>query len=276
MTIDSLSILRHLQALEHQLAEVPRHDQALRAANARGDRQTAQRVAVQAERHVRAMAVTIGHLKAQVPADDLGSALESLSELALRAARLVVLTELDALHELVRAHPSRSLSWGRFWGIEDLMVCARAELDRITATWCAYRGRAQTDRPVYRAALHAAHAAMRKLGTASEFARFLWEGRHRTDWPALQALCTQVSAALTLRVDVERRSYRSSSTTRGPASAPRSELRDPRERDAIRGGGRRTAGRADQDRVCRGRRAHRGAPVSDRQGRLCGCCTAAR
>lgn len=33
--------------------------------------------------------------------------------------------------------------------------------------------------------------------------RFLWEGRHRTDWPALQALCTRISTALTVRLDVD-------------------------------------------------------------------------
>lgn len=205
MTFDSLSILRHLQAMEHHLAEVPRHVRALRTACTGGGRQAALRAAAQAERHVRAMAITAEHLKAHVVlADGLGAALESLSELALRAARLVVLAELDTLRKLVRdQRPSRPLSWGRFWGIEDLTICVHAELGQITDRWRAHRGRARTERPAYRAALQAAHAAMCELGTASEFARFLWEGRRRTDWPALRALCTRISAALTLRLDVE-------------------------------------------------------------------------
>lgn len=205
MTFDSLPILRYLQELEHQLTEARRHDQALRMACTGGDRQAAQHTAAQAEHHVRAMAITAEHLKAHVVSvDGLGAGLESLSELALRAARVVVLVELYTLREMVRDHrPSRSLSWGRFWGIDDLTVCVRAELDQIADRWRAHRGRARTERRVYRAALQAAHAAMRKLGTASEFARFLWEGRSRSDWPALQALCTRISAALTLRIDIE-------------------------------------------------------------------------
>lgn len=205
MTFDSLSILSHLQALERHLAETPRLDQALRTARAGGDRHAAQRAAAQAERHVRAMAITAGQLQVDVlPAGDLGPALESLSELALRAARIVVLAELDTLRELVREHgSSRPLSWGRFRGIEDLTAFVRAELDRIATHWRSNHTRSRTERPAYRAALHAAHAAMRKLGTASEVARFLWEGRRRTDWPALCALCIRISAVLTLRIDVE-------------------------------------------------------------------------
>lgn len=204
MTLDSLAILSHLQALERQLAEAPRHDQALRAARA-GDRQAAQRAASQAERHVRAMAITVGQLKAEVvSADDLGAALESLSELALRAARMVVLAELETLRVLVGEHgSSRLLSWGRFRDIEDLTDCVRAELDRIARLGGADRDRSRTERPAYRVALQTAHAAMRKLGTASEVARFLWEGRRRADWPALRAVCIRISAALTLRLDVE-------------------------------------------------------------------------
>lgn len=202
MTFDSLSILRHLQAMEHQLAEVPQHVRALRTACTGGDRQAAQCAAAQAERHVRTMAITVEHLKAHVMlADGLGATLESLSELVLRAARLVVLAELDTLRELVR--DPRPLSWGRFWGIEDLTACVHAELGQITNQWRAHRGRARTERPAYRAALQAAHAAMCKLGTASEFAHFLWEGHRRTDWPALRALCTRISAALTLRLDID-------------------------------------------------------------------------
>jgi hypothetical protein len=200
MPFDSLSILSQLQVLERQLAETPRLDQALRAAWAGGDRQAARCATAQAERHVRAMAITTGQLKAHVlPADGL----ESLSELALRAARIVVLAELNTLGELVCQHGSaRPLSWGRFRSIEDLTACVRAELDRIAHLWKADHVGSGSVRPAYRAALQAAHTAMRKLGTASEVARFLWEGRRRTDWPALRALCIRISTVLTLRTDV--------------------------------------------------------------------------
>lgn len=208
MTFNSPIVVRQLQVLERQLADVPQHHEALRAAWARCDLQGARHATAQAERHVRAMAATTGQLKAHVvPFDDLGDALESLSELALRAARRVVLAELDALRALVHTPPdvapARRPSWGRFWGIEDLSVCVRAELDRIAAPWLALRGRAHSERSAYRAALHRAHGAMRQLGTASELARFLWEGRNRGDWAPLQAVCARMSIALTCRIDVE-------------------------------------------------------------------------
>ncbi len=207
MTFNSPIVVRQLQTLERQLAEVPRRHEALRTAWARCDPQGARRATVQAEHHVRAMAITTQQLKARVvPFDDLGDALESLSELALRATRRVVIAELDTLRALVQTRPkvamTRPPSWGRFRGIEDLTVCVRAELDRITEPWLALRGRARSERPAYRVALHRAHGALRRLGTASEFGRFLWEGRRRTDWPALCALCIRISAVLTLRLDV--------------------------------------------------------------------------
>jgi hypothetical protein len=208
MTVDSPTVVRQLQTLERQLAEVDRHREALRAAWTRSDRQRARHATALAERHVRAMAIATAELKASVvSADDLGVARESLSELALRAARLVVFAELGTLRALVHSLPdaarARPLSWGRFWGIDDLMVCVRTELDQITASWRALLGKADSERAAYRAALHAAHGSMRALGTASEFARFLWEGRSRTDWPPLQTACTHMSIALTVRIDVE-------------------------------------------------------------------------
>lgn len=77
------------------------------------------------------------------------------------------------------------------------------ELDRIAHHWQAHHDGSPRERPAYLAALQAAHTAMRKLGTASEVARFLWEGRRRTDWPALRALCIRISTVLTLRTDVD-------------------------------------------------------------------------
>jgi hypothetical protein len=208
MSFNSPIMVRQLQALERQLAEAPRHHDALRAAWTRDDLQGARRATVRAEQHVRTLAITTAQLKARVvPFDGLGVALESLSELALRAIRCVVIAELGTLRELVQTRAevatTRPPAWGRFWGIEDLTVCVRAELDRITVLWLALRDGAHSDRPAYRVALHEAHGALRRLGTASEFARFLWEGRSRRDWPALLAMCARTSIALTRRIDVE-------------------------------------------------------------------------
>ena len=208
MTFDSSTLVRQLQALERQIADAAHYHDALRAATASGDWHAARYATERAARHLHTMAITTGHLKADVVAEDgLGPALESLSELALRAARLVVLTELDTLRAIVHAPSAvaaiRPIEWGRFGGIGDLTTGVRSALEQGTASWCAVRGRAYVERRAYRAALHAAHAAMRQLGTASEFGRFLWEGRRRTNWPALQATCTRMSIALTHRIDVE-------------------------------------------------------------------------
>jgi len=208
MPLDSGSIVLHLQTLECQLAKVPRHAEALSVAWARPDPGHVLRATALAEHHIRTMALTAGRLKAQVvAADDLGGKVESLSELGLRAARMVVLAELQTLRELACSlpgdSPSPGLPWGRFGGIDNLTLCVHAELNSITDAWRVGLSRARSDRPAFRAELRAAYALMRKLGTASEFARFLWEGRHRADWPALQTLCARISLALTIRLDVD-------------------------------------------------------------------------
>lgn len=173
MTFDSSTVVRQLQTLDRQVIDAARHHDAVRMARIRGDWEAVRCTTTRAERHVSAMAITTAHLKAHVvPVDGLGSALGSLSELALRAARLVVFAELDTLRALANARPAASLApitWGRLDGIEDLTVCVRAALDRITASWRALRGHAQSERAAYRAALQGAHAALRRLGTASEF-----------------------------------------------------------------------------------------------------------
>jgi hypothetical protein len=117
MTFNSPIVVRQLQTLERQLADAARRHEVRRTAWARCDPQGAHRATVQAEHHVRAMAITTRQLKARVvPFDDLGDALESLSELALRAARRVVLAELDTLRALVHTQanvtPDRAPPWG--------------------------------------------------------------------------------------------------------------------------------------------------------------------
>jgi hypothetical protein len=61
----------------------------------------------------------------------------------------------------------------------------------------------RVDRASYRAALRAAHASIRELGTRSEVARFLREGLTRTEWPALKEVCADMLAALAIRIDVD-------------------------------------------------------------------------
>jgi hypothetical protein len=199
MTFDSASLLQQLQELQQQIARAPLYGAALDAAR-NGDVHKARYATIDAQRHVRAMAITTSRIKAQVvPADGLGAALESLSELGLRAPRRVVLAELDMLRD--EHGRSRAPSWEPFAGIEDLTVYACGALDGITGQWLGYRGLAAVDRDAYRAALGESHAAMRHLGGASKFARFLRRGQIRTDRPALQAACARMHAAMTIRID---------------------------------------------------------------------------
>lgn len=170
---------------------------------------------IDAEHRVRAIALITARIKAQVvPADGLGAAPESLSELVLRAVRMIVLTELDTLREVIfsrhlragrspRKDRTRAVSWGGFWGIEDLTACVRHELHQITDLWSAYRSMAGSDRAAYRAALREAHALLHELGTASEFARFLRTSQTRPNRPSLQATSARLEAALTIRIDVD-------------------------------------------------------------------------
>lgn len=201
MSLPSASLIQHLQDLEQQIADAPRYREALRASFDRRDRSAL----TDAKRHLRAMAVTTGHIKAQViPADNLGVVLESLSELVLRAVRMVVLTELTALHDVVTESSAlaRTLAWfpERFRAADAYL---RDELQRITGPWDQYRGMQDVERAAYRAALGVAHASMRELGTTSVAARFLREGVNRTDWPALSAGCSRILAVLTLRIDID-------------------------------------------------------------------------
>ena len=140
MTLDSSSLLLRLQALRQQLAASRGLRTAQREASDRADGSAALCAALDAERHAHTMAVTTERLRARVvPADGLGDALASTSELVLRAVRIVVLTELGALRAFVSDSPQEM----------DLVISAEAELNRITERWHSCRGTAAVDRDRY-------------------------------------------------------------------------------------------------------------------------------
>jgi hypothetical protein len=207
MTFDSASVLRHLQELQRHIAAASLN-KSLATVRDRRDRQSPIRTKMDRLGDVIAMAATIVRIKAQVvPADGLGATFESLSELGLRAARWIVLTELDTLraHVAWRRHGkarSPAPCWGPFSGIEDLTIYLRDELGQITKEWTTYRDMAG-ERGAYRAALREAHASMRALGHASDLARFLRMAQTLVRRPALRATCARMCAALTVRIDVD-------------------------------------------------------------------------
>jgi hypothetical protein len=208
MTLNSPFLIQRLQELQQNIADAPRCVESLREALARQELGAVVRARMDAERHLRHLETIAGQIKAQVvPADDLGEALESLSELALRAVRMVLLAELNTLRKVVSEPAargrSRALFQGAFRCVDDLASALCDELLRVTDEWRAYRGVRGVDRATFRAALRNAHASMRELGTTSEVARFLREGFIRKDWPELSDVCARMLAALMIRIDID-------------------------------------------------------------------------
>jgi hypothetical protein len=194
MTFDSPSLLLRLHALRQQIAASAPHRTVL-CAREGADRSAAMCAAIAAEHHVRSIIVTAERISARVvPADGLGSALGSLSELVLRAVRMVVRAELGTLFQLVSESQAEAAA---------LMLSAHGELNEITDQWLRWRRTAATDRGAYRSALREASAALRALGTTSEFGRFLDHGLDRVDQPLLQAATARTLAALTISINVE-------------------------------------------------------------------------
>jgi hypothetical protein len=206
MPLDSKSLLRLLHELQRQIAESPQHCASQRAAWTGADRSTFLHATINAERHARALALTTQRIREHVtPADGLGDPPLSLSELTMRAVRLVVLAELATLGEVIAerpAMPSCRPSCVGFPNIEDLMTFVRAQLAHITDEWGRYQRLSAVERDRYRSALRRAHAALHALGTRPEFARFLETGCILADWPALQAVCTRMRD-VAISIDVE-------------------------------------------------------------------------
>lgn len=103
------------------------------------------------------MATTTACIKEQVlAADGLGCGVESLAELVLRAERMVLLAELDALCDLVHGaaaqRRSPRLFDGRFPCVDALVSFVRAELDRITRMWSGDHSCPWADRRAFRSA----------------------------------------------------------------------------------------------------------------------------
>lgn len=207
MTFSSPSLIRDLQELAQQISAAPEHAEALHAAFHGRSIVHAFATHLEANRHVCTMAATVGRIKAEVvPGDGLGATVESISELVLRAQRRIVLVELDALREIASEPSTRgrltALAFSPFAQLEDWISFVGHEVNGINQEWIDYRGEAD-ERVAYRAALRTAHAEMRRLADCSRATPFLLDATVRTDWPALQAPCSRISAALTIPIDVD-------------------------------------------------------------------------
>jgi hypothetical protein len=207
MTFSSSSLVRHLQDLARQITAAAQHVEALHSAFRGQNVAHAFATHLEADRHVCAMAATVGHIKAQVvPDDGLGAVVESISELVLRAQRKIVLAELDTLRDIA-SEPSTgnratALAFSPFERLEDWIGYVGHGVNGSTQGWSDYRGQADK-RAAYRAALRDAHVGMRRLAERSKATPFLLDAVVRSDWPALQSPCTRISVALTIPIEVE-------------------------------------------------------------------------
>jgi hypothetical protein len=207
MTFSSSSLIRYLQDLARQITAAAQHVEALHSAFRGENVAHAFATHLEADRHVCAMAATVGYIKTQVvPNDGLGAVVESISELVLRAQRRIVLSELDTLRDIAGEPPTRNrataLAFSPFERLEDWIAYVDYEVNGSVQGWIDFRGQAD-ERAAYRAALREAHAGMRRLAECSKATPFLLDAVVRSDWPSLQSPCTRISVALTIPIEVD-------------------------------------------------------------------------
>jgi hypothetical protein len=213
---ESLSVLNMLRDLEQQV-EVYRRHAAHVASSLGGGHFAAAREAADALRQaLDAIMATTSALQGYiVPLDGLGATVESLTELAIRARRMVVVAQTDVLREVLRGPVAaeRSQGWfiGRFRHVDHVADFFTNEFYRINCLWIQYRRDDQRaaameseDRvTLYQTALRVAQQAMRGLGNDPALAQFLRKGTAADSWPEVQAACMQIAAALTIQIDME-------------------------------------------------------------------------
>jgi hypothetical protein len=204
-------VIRALQELELQVAEFRDRAAALAKAFSRGDIPMVVRGTGEAGRGLDSIAASMMSLKREVlPQDGLGDTMDSLAELVTRAVRLVVLVQLgdlrDVLRDPVANARARTLFTGRFRDIEDVLAFVHGELDRIDGPWEGYRsgsGQAMAidgNRVLYHAVIGAAQRAVRAIGADPDFVHFLRDGATCVDWPTVCRGCTQIIAALSIKI----------------------------------------------------------------------------
>jgi hypothetical protein len=143
--------------------------------------------------------------------DDLAMSVKSEEELIFRAARLIILHQLDRVDQAIAAITSSAISenvravWGR---LQLAIPIARSELSRITELWVRCR---TTDNGLPRAretlayhdAVCEALKDLERLDHIPEVERLLYRGVASTAWPAIAAGCEQILATIHARINVQ-------------------------------------------------------------------------
>jgi hypothetical protein len=210
MKFRSEIVIRELQGLEYQIADVRRLGIALTQAFRDGDLAGSARATGNAGRVFDAIAIATMSVKHQViPADGLGEPLESLAELAIRAIRMVAMAEVshlcEAFHRPAALGRGRALFRVPWQNIDDVAAFVYEEFDRINGMWTPYRrgAPASESRVLYRAAIRAAQHAVKALAVDPRLGRFLRDGRARGDWPEVRRGCARIAAAINVNIDAE-------------------------------------------------------------------------
>jgi hypothetical protein len=196
------AVLCDLQKLERQIGALEQARTALTNATAIGDVVTAMRATRAAEDGLATIAaITTRTFLQVVPADGHDDTVGSLSELALRAARMVVLAAASDLRAMLRGPAGPC---GRFQHVDAVILHLVAEIDQLPAMWKPYRddGRGAS-RAMYRSALRGAREAMNKLTADPDLTCFLHEVTSRTDRLDVRLAGQRLSAALSVHIDAE-------------------------------------------------------------------------
>jgi hypothetical protein len=164
MTGSSRDLTRALQQLERRVLDLRRHTRALVRGPIGGPLAGSVAAVHGARQGLEAIAAAVLELRRQVvPFDGLGGPLGSTGELVLRAARWVLLREIDRLVVATDTSAASRREWTT--RAMDARVVLRDQLDRATALWLPHRAPVIGQRSsVYRAAVRAALRAQQTLG----------------------------------------------------------------------------------------------------------------
>jgi hypothetical protein len=237
MKFQSGVVVDTLIALERQLAD-HREPLTRMIAELTSHRYAPALEAAEKVRYSLAILVTLYHrLHANVVLADGMGPVESVGELALRGRRMVILTELGHLRDLLCDcdADARARGWfvGQFQNIDDVLAYAQVELAKIVAICARQPQRLVAEAPasanrtaLYYSTVGVAQRALSDLRDDPDFAYFLRTGHMTAGWPEAAAAFRRIDAALAVHIDVE-------SIGPPPVPLPPSRIADatpPRER----------------------------------------------
>lgn len=206
-------IVGALQRLEQQIPNLRCRTLELREAVDSGDLAFATLATEGTRQALDTIAASTMSLRRQViPADGLGNTLESLGELVIRAARMVMIEQVRQLDLAIRSLTPRERACTSFAAWSHYVSAATSFIDdrlqRIDDIWMPYRSTTPAtavsgNRVLYRAAICSAQRAVREMGSDPEFGGFLREGVTCMEWPDVRRAFASVLAVVTLHIGIE-------------------------------------------------------------------------